>query len=96
MLPSGTISSEDRQMEDSVYGWYGQVGVLMAYINIWFLAFSILFPVAFFIVDYVESRKSDADAGDTAAADGEYQNFSEENETSIKATSNNKDLGTLA
>jgi len=96
MLPSGTISSEDRQMEDSVYGWYGQVGVLMAYINVWFLAFSILFPVAFFIVDYVESRKSDADAGDTAAADGEYQNFSEENKTSIKATSNNKDLGTLA
>jgi hypothetical protein len=31
LLAQGVIQTEDRQMEDSVYGWYGQKGVLMVY-----------------------------------------------------------------
>jgi len=92
MLPSGAISSEDRQMEDSVYGWYGQVGVLLAYINIWFLAFTVLFPIAFFVCDYIESKKFFLNTESTPTADGEYHNF----EVESNKTSDKKDLGTLA
>jgi hypothetical protein len=31
LLAQGVIQTEDRQMEDSVYGWYGQKGVLLVY-----------------------------------------------------------------
>ena len=29
LLGQGVISTEGREMEDSVYGWYGQMAVLM-------------------------------------------------------------------
>ncbi len=31
LLPQGVISTDDRDLEESVYGWYGQLGVLMVY-----------------------------------------------------------------
>lgn len=33
LMPQGIISTEERDLEDSVYGWYGQMGVLMVYFS---------------------------------------------------------------
>lgn len=52
----GVISSDDRDMEDSYYGWYGQMGVLVAYTNFWIMLQSIGFLIAFRIRSYLEKR----------------------------------------
>lgn len=44
LLPS-IISNEDRMWDDSIYGFYGQVGVLMAYFDFWVLIFSTIFLI---------------------------------------------------
>ena len=39
LLPQGVISTDDRDLEESIYGWYGQLPVLMVYFyyaQIWF------------------------------------------------------------
>lgn len=41
LLPQGAITTEEREMEDSVYGWYGQLGVLMVYQDFWYAIFSV-------------------------------------------------------
>lgn len=49
MLGQGVILTDGRAMNDSVYGWYGQTGVLMAYTNFWLLLYGIVFMTAFAI-----------------------------------------------
>eukprot|EP00980_Cylindrotheca_fusiformis_P012948 scaffold3236_cov66-Cylindrotheca_fusiformis.AAC.14 len=52
LLPS-LISNEDRMWDESIYGWYGQIGVLMAFFDFYVLIFS----TVFLIVLYLEDRK---------------------------------------
>lgn len=47
MIPQGVISTEGRDMEDSIYGWYGQMGVLLVYTNFWMMMYSVIFATAF-------------------------------------------------
>ncbi|CAJ1955773.1 unnamed protein product [Cylindrotheca closterium] len=54
LLPS-IISNEDRMWDESIYGFYGQIGVLMAYFDFWVLIFS----TVFLIVLHREEKKSD-------------------------------------
>lgn len=42
LLPQGVISTEGRQMEDSIYGWYGQMSVLMVYTDFAYILFSVI------------------------------------------------------
>lgn len=44
LLPS-LITNEDRMWDDSIYGFYGQVGVLMAYFDFWVIIFSTVFLI---------------------------------------------------
>jgi len=44
LLPS-LISNEDRMWDDSIYGFYGQIGILMAYFDFWVMIFSTVFLV---------------------------------------------------
>merc|ERR1712228_273607 len=39
---NGVIETEARKMEESVYGWSGQWGVLVAYTDFWFLLHSFI------------------------------------------------------
>jgi hypothetical protein len=64
----GVISSDDRDMEDSYYGWYGQMGVLVAYTNFWIMLQCLGFLVAFRIRSYLERRAGEKeDLGDEYA-----------------------------
>ena len=57
MASQGVISSDDREFEDSIYGWYGQMGVLIAYQSFWFMLFTVVFALVFGIMAVVESRR---------------------------------------
>lgn len=46
LMGQGVIQTDGREMEDSVYGWYGQTSVLMVYQNFWMILYSLLFGVA--------------------------------------------------
>ena len=43
LLPQGVIQSEGRELENSVYGWYGQTAVLMVYQDFAFMVFCLSF-----------------------------------------------------
>jgi hypothetical protein len=79
MAAQGVISSDDRDMEDSYYGWYGQIGILMAYTNFWIMLFSIAFLSAFGVRSYLEKKaKASDEAGDeddAAEKEGDYQEY---------------------
>lgn len=47
LLAQGGISTDDRDLEDSIYGWYGQIGVLLAYTDFWMILFCVLFSTVF-------------------------------------------------
>ena len=78
LLVPKLVSVEDRMMEDSVYGWHGQVGVLMVYTAFYGLLFCTGFLIAFFFIFFRggksashESSKADEDfvlAGDYVTA----------------------------
>jgi len=57
MASQGVISSDDREFEDSIYGWYGQMGVLIAYQSFWFMLFSVIFAIVFGVMAILERRR---------------------------------------
>lgn len=59
IMSVNTISSDDRDMEDSYYGWYGQMGVLMVYTNFWMMLFSFAFMVVFTINNYLGKKMAE-------------------------------------
>ncbi len=50
------IPTDDRDMEDSYYGWYGQTSVLLVYTNFWMMLFSFAFLVAFQVKNFLAKR----------------------------------------
>lgn len=60
LMPS-LVSVEDRMMEESVYGWYGQIGVLMAYIDFYGLLFCAGFLAAFYFVFFRAGKAATTD-----------------------------------
>jgi hypothetical protein len=77
----GVISSDDRDMEDSYYGWYGQMGVLVAYTNFWIMLQCLGFLIAFRIRSYLEKRGGDKEDIDGDYDDGQNQATSYHNYT---------------
>lgn len=60
LMGQGVIETDDRDLEDSVYGWHGQMGVLLAYTAFWMYLYCILFAVALVVrllLAYRRSRK---------------------------------------
>jgi hypothetical protein len=61
----GAISSDNRQLEDTVYGWYGQSGVRQVYTDFGIFLFSASFGIIFTIhsiVRHFMSRREGASA----------------------------------
>jgi hypothetical protein len=49
LLVQGAISTDDRDLEESPYGWYGQTGVLMIYSSFWSFLYCLGFGIALVI-----------------------------------------------
>jgi hypothetical protein len=67
LLPQGVIETDNEQLEGSVYGWYGQIAVLMVYSN--FAQF--LFAPIFIIIVSVKAGVERLLADNSAKADKE-------------------------
>lgn len=57
LIGQGVIQSDQRELEDSIYGWYGQLGVLMVYTNYWLALFCLVFIVLLQIRAIILSRR---------------------------------------
>lgn len=75
VLTNGGISSDNRDLEESIYGWYGQTSVLMAYTDFWYIAYCILFSIAFAVRILMERRRKGKESGDDSQEAGEYQKY---------------------
>ena len=58
LVTQGVIQTEGREIEDTLYGWYGQTGVLLALTNIAIIWFSVVFLVVFLARYFLERRTS--------------------------------------
>lgn len=69
MSVQGAISSENEALENSYYGWYGQLAVLLAYTDIWIMGFSGCFLIALIIKMFVERASVETK---TTTNEGDY------------------------
>ena len=74
MMTHGVISSDNRDMEDSIYGWFGQTSVLMACTDFWYIAYCTVFSVVFGVRIFMERRRKMAE-GDEERAEAGYQKY---------------------
>lgn len=58
VLTQGVIKTDEREMENSIYGFYGQLGVLMVYANYAYFWFAIVFGVIFGAKAFAEYKLS--------------------------------------
>lgn len=73
MMSVNTISADDRDIENSYYGWYGQTGILIVYTDFWIMLFSFGFFVAFQLKNFLDRRSSQKDYDHGAEKDtGDY------------------------
>ena len=78
MLVPALVSVEDRVMEDSVYGWYGQIGVLMAYLDFWGILFCTGFIIFFGFTMYQNANSTNKAKNADEYTDDEYHAASED------------------
>ena len=52
----GTIETDNRFFEDSVYGWYGQWAVLVAYTDFWLMIFCFIFASLLGMLQCIDKR----------------------------------------
>lgn len=57
MSTQGLISGDEREMEDSYYGWYGKMEVLLVYFNFFIMLFSLGHITASKVYSYLERQK---------------------------------------
>eukprot|EP00547_Thalassionema_nitzschioides_P008222 CAMPEP_0194222602 /NCGR_PEP_ID=MMETSP0156-20130528/33336_1 /TAXON_ID=33649 /ORGANISM="Thalassionema nitzschioides, Strain L26-B" /LENGTH=283 /DNA_ID=CAMNT_0038953459 /DNA_START=23 /DNA_END=874 /DNA_ORIENTATION=+ len=73
---NGVIETEARQLDDSIYGWSGQWGVLVAYTDFWMLLHSVIFACLFGIPACMKSRSlKKGESKDTEDSTVEMRNY---------------------
>lgn len=71
LMPQGIISTEERDLENSVYGWYGQLGVLMVY----FSTAQLLFCPCMMILTVIKSTVEKAVSGGKQDEEEDAMNY---------------------
>lgn len=71
VLVQGVIQTDGRAMEDSVYGWFGQLPVLMVFTDFWICLYSIVAVVALTGRMMWARRQANATETTSAKVDGE-------------------------
>jgi hypothetical protein len=65
LLCQGVLLTDERDLEDSVYGWFGQIGVLMVYTDYAYLWFTFVFSVSFLARAFWKRQAQKEDAQET-------------------------------
>ena len=74
-MAQGVIQTEGRQMEESVYGWSGQLGVLMVYSDFWLMLYSLLFSLLFGVRIFLDRRRSKSGDDKLVAEESGYSSY---------------------
>lgn len=69
----GAVSTDNRDMEDSIYGWYGQFSVLLAYTDFWMMLQTFGFAVVLLITRYMDQKKAASESQDQEEIQMGYQ-----------------------
>lgn len=69
----GAVSTDDRDMEDSIYGWYGQFSVLLAYTDFWMMLQTFGFAAVLLITRYMDKKKAASESQDQEEIQMGYQ-----------------------
>lgn len=80
MTTQGVISTDDKDLEDSYYGWYGQWGVLVAYMDFWIMICSLAFIIAFQVRAHLEKK---SDGVDKEGEGSEYKSYAAPDESQM-------------
>lgn len=54
----GAVSTDNRDLEDSIYGWYGQFAVLLAYTDFWMMLHTFGFAVVLAVMNLLDKKKA--------------------------------------
>lgn len=79
ILSVGLISSDEEDLNQYYYGWYGQMGVLMVYTNFWIMFFSVAFAIFFkrFGNESIKDRRAKQQNAESFLSGGDYQSASD-------------------
>ena len=79
LLGQGVIATEGREMEDSIYGWHGQLPVLMVYSDwgyfLFSIGFSVLLTVKIFMDKYFLRNEIEQTGTAAKAEQSSYMNM---------------------
>jgi hypothetical protein len=75
LMGQGVIETDGRAIDDSVYGWSGQIGVLMAYTNFWFFLYCVLASIALLVRMVLLFRQSKRSHEKEDAEEGGYVHY---------------------
>lgn len=81
MAMQGLISSDERMFEESIYGWSGQMGVLMVYTNFWVMLFCIGHIIAIRVKQYMSWK--DGEKEDLAEEGSDYNQYTAPDESQV-------------
>jgi hypothetical protein len=68
LLIQGAISADNEELETNIFGWYGQIGVLMTYSNFWMALHCITFSCFIVAREYL-TKEASSDKGSVATGD---------------------------
>ena len=54
----GAVSTDNRDLEDSIYGWCGQFTVLLAYTDFWMMLHTFGFAVVLAVMNLLDKKKA--------------------------------------
>ena len=84
IMPQGVLGGDGgRGMEDSVYGWYGQLGVLMMYTNWAYFWFCLVSCAIFGIIAFFEYKSTGRDSRANQSASISSKELGEDNYKSM-------------
>jgi len=88
LMGQGVIASDNRDLEDSVYGWHGQMGVLLAYTSFWMVLYCLVFTVALTVRLLLQHRQNKRanNNDDDGKEDPEATNYKEYEEPKVTMT----------
>ena len=70
-ITQGAIQTDERFFENSIYGWFGQWSVLVAYTDFWMFLHSIIFAAVLGLIQYC-NRDQTEDVKDVSGSEDEY------------------------
>lgn len=68
----GTIETDNRFFEDSIYGWFGQWAVLVAYTDFWLMVHCFIFAAILSVLQCLDRRAANAAKEESAVLEMGY------------------------